>query len=49
MKKGESWTVWRMRKHGGWKKVKTFGKRESAKKLARGMQKEFITVKWRKD
>ena len=45
----ETWTVWRLKRRGGWKKVKTFRKRNSAKMLVADMKKQFITVKWRKD
>jgi len=44
-----TWTVWRLKRHGGWKKVKTFRKRDSAKTLVGEMKRQFITVKWRKD
>jgi len=45
---GERYGVWRMRKHGGWRLVQTFGDRGKAKKTAASMKKQFITVKWGK-
>jgi len=43
-----AWAVFRMRRYGKWSLQKTFDNPESAKRLAKKMTQEFITVKWRK-
>jgi len=48
MKNGGRFGVWRMRKFGGWRLVRSFGDRERAKRHAASMRKQFITVKWGK-
>lgn len=43
-----AWAVFRMRRYGRWSLLKMFDNPDSAKRLAKKMTGQFITVKWRK-
>ena len=44
----ERFGVWRARRGGGWRLLKTFKDREKAKRHAEALRKQIMTVKWGK-